>query len=78
MKLLYNIDFELAVIGYLITMYIFLRILYSGQSEINRRFLRLTFFVLLSDIMDVVTAVTISYGGSLPAWFNAVMNTLYF
>lgn len=78
MQLLYNIDFELAVIGYLITMYVFLHIQYSGQSEINKKFRRLTFFVLLSDIMDVGTAVTISYGGMLPVWLNAVMNTVYF
>ena len=78
MQLLYNVDFELAVIGYLITLYVFLHIQYSGQSEINKKFRRLTFFVLLSDFMDVLTAVTISYGSSLPVWFNAVMNTVYF
>ncbi len=78
MQLLYNVDFELAVIGYLITMYVFLHIQYSGQSEINTKFRRLTLFVLLSDILDVSTALTISYGAVVPVWFNMVLNTVYF
>lgn len=77
MSLLYNIDFEIAVIGYLLILYVFLCIQYSEQSEINKKFRRLTFFVLVSDIMDVVTAVTISYGTSVPVWLNVAMNTIY-
>ncbi|MCI8669310.1 MAG: response regulator [Lachnospiraceae bacterium] len=78
MSFIYNIDFELAAAAYMIILYIFLLIQYSAQSEINREFRKLTLYVLTANIMDVATAITISYAADIPVWANVLVNTLYF
>ena len=78
MSLVYNIDFELAAAAYMIVVYVFLLIQYSDKLEANIKFKRLTFFVLIADIMDVFTAITISYSSIVPVWINTLLNTAYF
>lgn len=78
MSFIYNIDFELAATAYMIILYIFLLIQYSAQSEINREFQKLTLYVLTANIMDVATAITISYAADIPVGVNVLVNTLYF
>ena len=76
MKLLYNIDFEVASLGYLLVVNIFLRLQYT-RTEINREFQRLALSTLIADALDVATAITISYGAVVPNWFNMLFNTTY-
>lgn len=78
MPLIYNIYFEAASAIFLIIFFIFMKLQYSMQSEINQEFQKLTLFVLFANIMDVVTAVTLSYASVLPVWLNMVLNTVYF
>lgn len=56
---------------------IYLRTRYSGQSLVNLEFKRLALYVLITNILDVVTAVTISCGSILPRWVNMLLNTAY-
>lgn len=78
MVLKYNIDFELVTAMYLIIMYIFLRLKYSDQSEVNHEFRKLTLCILAADMLDVITAITISYGQMISPWLNMVLNMAYF
>ena len=78
MSLIYNVDFEIAAAAFMLILLIFLIINYSNRSDVNREFQKLAVFVLCTDIMDVVTAVLISYGGSIPNWLNQIVNTGYF
>lgn len=78
MSLVYNIYFEVASAVFLVILYIFMKLQYNVQSGINREFRRLTLLVLLANVMDVVTAVTISYAAVLAVWVNLVLNTAYF
>lgn len=78
MPLIYNIDFEVASAVFLVILFLFMKLQYSMQSEINQEFQKLTVFVLLANVMDVVTAVTLSYAAVLPVWSNLLLNTIYF
>lgn len=78
MSLIYNIDFEVASAVFLVIFFLFMKLQYSMQSKINQEFQKLTAFVLLADVMDVATAVTISYAAVLPVWPNLFLNTVYF
>lgn len=78
MSLIYNTDFEVASAVFLVIFFLFMKLQYSMQSKINQEFQKLTAFVLLADVMDVATAVTISYAAVLPVWLNLLLNTLYF
>ncbi|MDE7246934.1 MAG: HD-GYP domain-containing protein [Lachnospiraceae bacterium] len=78
MKLLYNIDFELAGLIFIFVLYIHFCMYYSNQSEVNKTFKVLVRYLMLTELMDVVTAVTISYGSFIPVALNVVANTVYF
>lgn len=78
MPLVYNISFETASAFFLVILYICIKLQYSTKSEINKEFHKLTLLVLCADILDVTTAVTISYASVLPDTLNLFLNTAYF
>lgn len=78
MSLLYNISFETASAFFLVILFIWMKLQYSTESEINKEFQKLTLLVLCADVLDVATAVTISYAKALPGAFNLFLNTAYF
>ena len=78
MNLIYNIDFELAGVIYVLLVYAALSIYYSNQSEVNKKFKFVVKCILAAEIMDIVTAITISYGSVIPPKLNIFANTVYF
>lgn len=74
----YNIDFEVVGTIYLLVLYSALSIYYSNQSEVNKRFKAVVRCLLAAEIMDIITAVTISFGNVIPAALNIAVNTIYF
>ena len=78
MSLVYNIYFEVASIIFLVILFIITRLMYNMQSAVNKEFLKLILIVLLADILDVVSAITISYASVIPIWVNMLVNTMYF
>lgn len=78
MSLVYNISFETASAFFLVVLYICMKLQYSTKSEINKEFHKLTLLVLCADVLDVATAVTISYAKVLPEYLNLFLNTAYF
>lgn len=77
-SLVYNIDFEVVAIFFLLVINVFMRIKYATEGRVNREFRKLTLFVLYSCILDVLTAITISYGRFIPPVVNLLFNTVYF
>lgn len=75
--LIYDIDFEVAAIAFLVIVNIFLRVRYTAETEVNREFRKLALYVLLACLLDVATAVTISYGDRIPPGINLLFNTVY-
>lgn len=76
--MLYNIYFEASAIAYLIVLNLYIRIQYTAESPSNKYFRRLAMDMLLAVVLDVVTAVTISYYQFVPLWLNIVLNEIYF
>lgn len=76
--LLYNIDFEAAAIIFLIVINVFMKIKYGAENEVNREFRKLALYILIACVLDVTTAVTISYGKFIPPIINLLFNTVYF
>lgn len=78
MNLMYNIDFEIVGAIYVLVIYGALSIFYSDQSEVNKKFKLVVKCVLAAELMDIVTAVTISYGSVISPILNILANTVYF
>lgn len=77
MGLDYNLDYEIAGVLILLVVYSAIRMFYSDQSDMNIRFKHLVVSLLFTEIMDIVTAVMISYGDRIPSAANIVCNTVY-
>ena len=76
--LLYNIDFEATAIVFLIIINIFMRIKYVAENEVNKEFRKLALYILIACVLDVSTAITISYGRFIPPVVNLLFSTVYF
>ena len=74
--MVYNIEFGIAGLLFLIIYYFFLRAQYATESIGSRKFRALIVGVFLADLLDVVTAVTISYSNVVPLWLNYILNSL--
>lgn len=78
MNLVYNIYFGISAMIFMAVLAVYLRLGYNMQSVRNREFYRLVMVVLGADIMDVVTAITISYPTEVSPIVNILLNTVYF
>lgn len=76
--MLYNIHFEAAAIAYLIVLNIYIRLQFTASSPSNKYFRRLAAMMIVAVVLDVCTAVTISYHQYVPIWANLAINTIYF
>ena len=78
MSLKYNISYEVASTIFLIILLFYIRLQYDTNSRLNKEFRKLTWFGLIATILDVTTAVTISYASVIPIEVNSILNSLYF
>ena len=78
MVLKYNISYEVASTIFLVVLLFFIKIQYNTNSILNKEFRKLTWMGLIATVLDVTTAVTISYAHRVPILLNTVLNTLYF
>lgn len=77
MKLDYNIYYEVAAAIFLSFLTGYVRLQYNMKLRSNRLFLRLALSILLNDILDIVTAFTISNADVVPEMLNMILNTSY-
>lgn len=76
--MLYNIYFEASAIVFLVVLNIYIRLQFTDTSPSNKYFRYLAASMLVAVVLDVCTAVTISYYQYVPIWVNTALNTLYF
>ena len=74
----YNIFFGVSSFFIVLVILIYHCMQYSKNTELNKKFRILVELVLLSNLLDVVSAITISYYQYVPVWLNMVLNTTYF
>ena len=78
MALKYNISYEVASTIFLVIMLCFFKLQYDTNSKLNNEFRKLIWFGLMATILDVITAITISFASVVPIGVNTVLNTVYF
>ena len=74
----YNIDFEIFGSIIMIVIIVFFKLKFDRQTESEKSFMKLAYIVLIAQIMDMASAVTISIGGPKMALFNLIFTTSYF
>ncbi len=74
----YNIDFEIIGSIIIIITIVFFKLKFDRQTEGEKSFIRLAYIVLIAQVADMASAVTISIGGPKLALFNLLFNTFYF
>ncbi len=74
----YNIDFEIAAVLFLLILFIIMQFRYPIRTTHDRYFHALVFFMMVSTVLDIATAITIDMASQLPLWFSMALNTLYF
>ena len=78
MELVYNVYFELSAGFFILFLLLFVRTRYDLTLERNKFFYHMIRCLLAVDVLDVVTACTISYGAIVPKGLNVLVNTIYF
>ena len=78
MTLKYNISYEVSSTIFLIVLLFFIKMQYDTNTVLNREFRKLAWLGLVATVLDVTTAITISYAHIIPIQINTVLNTLYF
>ena len=78
MSLKYNISYEVASTIFLLILLFYIKVQYDTNSKLNKEFRKLTYFGLIATVLDVTTAITISYASAVPIEVNTLLNTLYF
>ena len=76
--MLYNIDFDIAALIFIVVYYAFIKLQFETNKLSNRVFCDLIIIVFISDALDILSAITLSYGVSIPLWINYIINTVYY
>ena len=75
---MYNIYFEIAATGLLGVLLLYLHIEYPNASESNTCYRKWVKWILISEILDIITARMIDYGHLIDPTLNLLVNTVYF
>lgn len=78
LTLQFNICFELSAVVFLGVMLAFLWMQYSNTNESTKQFKVLVACVILANLLDIISAITISYSKNVPIWLNRAINVCYF
>ena len=78
MALKYNISYEVASTIFSVLLLCFFKLQYDTKTRLNNEFRKLIWLVLIATILDVMTAITISYASVVPTGLNTILNTVYF
>lgn len=76
--LAYNIDFEILAFLFAILLAVETRVYYPGKTRKNRIFRVMCGLVILTEGLDMLSAVTITYGKQIPNAVNLIINTAFF
>lgn len=77
MEFLYNLDFELAAIVFMLLLFLALKAQYPKEAKDVHAFARALMVYIVATVFDMITAVTISYAPMIPRWLNMILNSIY-
>ncbi len=77
MKLVYNVEYEVVAAVFVFICYIYL--CYQGTQGNARlvAFRKMVLYVFIGGLMDVLSAIAISYGAYIPHIINMIVNTMF-
>lgn len=75
--MLYNIDFELAAFAFMLLFYFSLKAQYPKEVGEIQSFANSLLIYIVATVLDIVSAITISYASEIPHWLNMIANTTY-
>ena len=75
---MYNIYFGVAATGFVALLLLYLYVKYPNASLSNRRYRQMVAWLLVADILDVISARTIDYGSVVPQKWHMILSTLFF
>ncbi len=78
MPLVYNIYFELSAAAFMIILAIYIRLQYNIKHLVNKEYIRVVSALIAALVMDLITAVTISWAAVVPEKLNMFLNTVYY
>ncbi|MBQ7359821.1 MAG: response regulator [Lachnospiraceae bacterium] len=78
MNLIYNIHYGVAAALFAIILLLYMRLMYGVRSKSSKAFQGLILVLLVCDVLDVITAITISYHAQIPWMLNMFLNTMFF
>ena len=76
--MLYNFDFSIAALVFLLILFIFLKTQFVTDIWSNKIFLAIIGTLFFADLFDILSGMAISYPYSIPLWLNHVLNIGYF
>ena len=68
MNFAYNIDFELASLFFILILLVYIIHRYPKKSGQNNLFRWVAFTMIVTELIDIIFAVILSFGNRLPAW----------
>lgn len=75
---MYNIYFGVAATGFVALLLLYLYLEYPNASLSNQRYRQMVVWLLVTDILDIISARTIDYGSVVPQTLNMILSTLFF
>lgn len=78
MTLVYNIHYEVAAAIFAAILFLYVRLFYGTNKKSSLAFQRLIVVLLICDVLDVVSAITISSYQDVSWTLNMLLNSLYF
>lgn len=78
MKIAYNLDFEIASLFFVLILLIYMMIQYPKATGQTYLFKWISFFLILTEIIDVISVILNAYIHVVPYWICMLSNTLYF
>lgn len=76
--MVYHIGYEVTASVALLFLYFFVWKIADNKSESTNRFRSMVFWAFCASVLDVITAITISYGNAVPVWLNILLNNVYY
>lgn len=77
MILNYNISFELSAIVFLLLLLFYLVLQYDLKNIVNYAFFKCVVLVLCTNVLDIITAITIDNYVMIDSLLNTILNTIY-
>lgn len=75
--MLYNINFEVAAVAFMLLFYLLLKAQYPKELQNIHYFANSLLFYIVATVLDITSAISISYAALLPYWVNMIANTAY-